>query len=117
MADKKNFIALKVQVDKLDISKLVNVTSSLNILKAKADDLNVGKLKSFPSDLKKLNSVVDNEVVKNIKFNTLKAKVKNLEKKIPDATTLIHINQCNTDKQNLEKKIGDVDKKYQIQVV
>ena len=39
----------------------------------------------------------------------------NLEKKIPDGTTLIHINQYNTDKQNLEKKIGDVDKKkYQI---
>ena len=31
--------------------------------------------------------------------------------KIPDATTIIHINQYNTDKQNLEKKIGDVDKK------
>ena len=28
-----------------------------------------------------------------------------------DATTLIHINQYNTGKQNLEKKIGDVDKK------
>ena len=41
----------------------------------------------------------------------------NLRKKIPDATTLIHINQYNTDKQNLEKKIGDVDKKYLIQVV
>ena len=42
----------------------------------------------------------------------------NLEKKIPDAATLIHINQHNTHKQNLEKKIGDVDKKkYQIQVV
>ena len=25
--------------------------------------------------------------------------------------TLIQVNQCNTDKQNLEKKIGDVDKK------
>ena len=45
------------------------------------------------------------------KFNTLKTKVNSLEKKIPDATTLIHINQYNTDKQNLEKKFGDVDKK------
>ena len=27
---------------------------------------------------------------------TLKTKVNSLEKKIPDATTLIHINQCNT---------------------
>ena len=50
-----------------------------------------------------------NEVVKNTKFNTLKTTVNNLEKKIPDATTLIHINQYNTDKQNLEKKIEIVD--------
>ena len=28
----------------------------------------------------------------------------NLEKKIPHATTLIHVNQYNADKQNLEKK-------------
>ena len=48
-------------------------------------------------------------VVKNTKFNTLKTKVNNSEMKIPDATTLIHINQYNKDKQNLEKK--DVDKK------
>ena len=41
----------------------------------------------------------------------LETKVNSLEKKIPDATTLIHINQYNTDKQNLDKKIGDVDKK------
>ena len=34
-----------------------------------------------------------------------------LQKKTPDVTTLIHINQYNTDKQNLKKKIGDVDKK------
>ena len=49
-------------------------------------------------------SDVDNEVIKNTKFNPLKAKVNNLDKKIPDATILIHINQYNTDKQNLEKK-------------
>ena len=28
------------------------------------------------------------------------------------ATNLIHINHYNTNKQNLEKKIGDGDKKY-----
>ena len=44
-------------------------------------------------------------------FNTLKSKVNNLEKKMFDATTLSHKNQYNTDKQNLEKKIGGVDKK------
>ena len=42
--------------------------------------------------------------LKTQKFNTLKTKVNNLEKKIPDATTLIHINQCNTDKQTLDRK-------------
>ena len=34
--------------------------------------LDVGKLKSIPVELKKLSDVVDNEVVKNTKFNTLK---------------------------------------------
>ena len=68
-------------------------------------------MKTVPIDYKKLSDVVDNEAVKNTKFITLNTKVNNLKKKIPDATALIHINQYNTDKQTLEKKIGDVDKK------
>ena len=60
--------------------------------------------------MEKLSDVVDNEVVKNTNFKTLKIKVNNLDKKIPDATTLIHINQCNTDKQNLVKKNRDKKK-------
>ena len=111
MAAKKDFIALKAEVDKLDINKLVNVPTSLNNSKTKVDDLDVFKLKSVPIDVKKLSDVVDNNVGNNTKFNTLKTKVNNLEKKIPDATTLIHINQYNTGKQNLEQKIGDVGKK------
>ena len=102
---------MKSEVDKLDIKNLVNIPSSLNNLKIKGDDLDVGKLKTVPIDLKKLTDVVDNEIVRNMKFNTLKIKVHNLEKKVPDAATLIHINQYNTDKQNVEKKIGDVYKK------
>ena len=38
-------------------------------------------------------------------LNILKTKVNN------DATTLIHVSQYRTDKQNLEKKIRDADKK------
>ena len=49
-------------------------------------------------------------VVKNTKFNTLKTKVNNLEKKIPDVTILVPINQLNTDKQT-NKKIRDVDER------
>ena len=103
LADKKDFIGLKAEFDKLDINKLTNVSTSLNNLKTKVDDLDVGKLKIVPVALKKLSDAVDNEVLKNTKFNTLKTKVNNLGKKISDATTFIHINQYNTDKQNLEK--------------
>ena len=39
---KKDFIALKAEFDKLDINKLVNVTTSLNNLKTKVDQLDVG---------------------------------------------------------------------------
>ena len=44
LAAKKDFIALKAEVNKLDISKLVNVLTSLNNLKTKVDDTDVGKL-------------------------------------------------------------------------
>ena len=94
---------MKFEVNKLDINILTNVPTSLDNLKAKVDDLGVRKLKTVPVDLKKLSDVVNNEVVKNTKSNTLKTKINNLEKKTPDATTLIHISQYNTDKQNLEK--------------
>ena len=112
LSAKKDFIAWKAEVDKLDINKLLSLPTSLNNLKTNEDDSDVDKLKTVPVDLKSLSDVVDNEVVKNTKCNTLKIKVNNLEKKIPDETTLIHINQHNTDKQNLEKKTGYVDKIY-----
>ena len=52
LATKKDFIALKAEVDKLDINKLTKIPTSLNDLKTKADDLDVGKLKTFPVDIK-----------------------------------------------------------------
>ena len=66
---------MKAEVDQLHINKHVNVQVSLNNFKAKVVDLDVGKLKSVPVELKKLCDVVDNEVVKNKKFNTVEAKV------------------------------------------
>ena len=71
---------MKAEVDKLDIKKLINVRTSLSNIKTKVDDLEVGKLKTVHVDLKKLSDVVDNELIKNTKFNTIKAKVNNLEK-------------------------------------
>ena len=101
---------MKVEVDKPDINKLVNVLVSLNNLKTKVNDLDFGKLKNVLADLKKVSDLLDYKVVNKTKLDTLKANVNNLDKKIPDATILIHINQYNTDKQNLEQKSKDVDK-------
>ena len=72
---------MKAEVDKLEGNKLVNVSTSLNNLKTKVDVLDVGNLKTVPIYLKKISDVVDNEVAKNTKFNTVKTKVNNLEKK------------------------------------
>ena len=52
-----------------------------------------------------------NEVVKSTEFNTLKTKVNKLDKNVPEVTILIHVNQYNTDKQNLEKKMEMLIKK------
>ena len=62
---------MKAEADGLDTNKLVNVKTSLNNLKIKADDLKL-ELKTIPEDLTKLNDLVDNEVFKTTKFNTLK---------------------------------------------
>ena len=95
---------MRPEADQLDINKLVNVSTSLNNLRIEVDDLDVSKLKIVPVDLKKLINVVDNEFVIKTKFNTQYTKVNNFDKKIPNATILIHINQYNTDKQNVAKK-------------
>ena len=95
---------MRPEADQLDINKLVNVSTSLNNLRIEVDDLDVSKLKTVPVDLKKLINVVDNEFFIKTKFNTQNTKVNNFDKKIPNATILIQINQYNTDKQNLEKK-------------
>ena len=54
----------------------------MNNLKTKVDDLDVGILKTVCVGLKRLSDLIDNEVVKNTKFNTLKTKANSLKKKI-----------------------------------
>ena len=102
---KRDFVALKAEVDKLDNNKLINAPNGLNNLKTKVDDLDVDMLKTFPVDLEKVSYILSKELAKNTLYNTLNIKVNNLESKIPDPTTLIHINEYNTDKQKLEKKM------------
>ena len=105
----KKCVALKAEIEKLDINKLAIVPTSLNNLKISIYDLDVGKLKTAPVDLKKLSDLVS-KVVKNTKFKTLNTKVNELEK-IPVESNLTQTNQYNTDKKNLEKKLKMLRKK------
>ena len=104
----------ELKLKKLGINKKVHVTTSFNNVKTNIDDLDVGKLKTVPVDLKQINHVVKNEVVKNTEFITLTTKVNKSDKKIPDATALIHINQCSTDTENLDKKLEMSIKKLDV---
>ena len=90
--------------DKLNVDKVVNAPTGLNNFSKEVNNLDFGKLKAAPVNLEKLIDLLSKKVLKNTKFNPLNMKVNNLEKKIPDASTLIQINQYNIDKQSLEKK-------------
>ena len=82
LATKSDFIALKAEIDKLNI--LVNVQTGFNNLKTNIVELGVGKLKSIPIDFKKLSDVVSKEVVENTEFDKLNTKVNSLGINVPD---------------------------------
>ena len=85
-----------------DVSSFASKTN-LPALKSKVDKIDVDKLKTVPDDLAKLSNVVKNEVVKKTDFsaddyvkktkfsgdiNSLDDKIDNVEKKIPDVSSL-----------------------------
>ena len=78
---KTNLACLKIEVDKLDIDKLVPI----------------------PAALSKLSNVVKNDVVKKTVYNKLVAKVDNI-----DTSDFLLKTKYNTDKTELENKIPDV---------
>ena len=53
--DKRELIASKSRMDKLDINKLVCVPTGSNNLKRKAYDLDFHKLRTVPMDFKRLS--------------------------------------------------------------
>ena len=69
----------------------------------------------FCKNSKKLNDLVSKVYVKKTVHSKLNMKVNG--KKIIDVSALIQTNWYNTDNQNLEVKIGDIDKKYLALVV
>ena len=77
---KTNLANLKIEVDKLDIEKLVTI----------------------PVDLSKLSDVVKNDVVKKAVYNKLVAKIDTI-----DISDFVLKTKYNTDKTELENKIPD----------
>ena len=82
---KSDLASLKAEVDEIDIDKLNTDPDDLSNLKSKVDKLNIDKLAPVPVDLSKLSNVVKTDVVKK---NAYKAKIKNIEDKMPDITNL-----------------------------
>ena len=79
--------------------------SNLANLKTEVDELDIDKLTPVLNDLAKLSNVVKNDVVKKTEYDKLVAKVNNI-----DTAGFVLKTTCDTDKQDLEKKISDVGK-------
>ena len=83
--------------------------TDLASLKTKVDDLDKDKIKTVPADLSKLCNVMDNDVVKKTGYGKLVIKVSAIDTKVP--TGLVNKTQYDSDKQGLEKKIKNIDRK------
>ena len=77
--------SFKSDVDKLDMDKLKNLPSSLSNFEREVDKLDVDILVPVPVDLSKPSDVIKKDFVKKDVYNT---KIKNIEDKIFDITSL-----------------------------
>ena len=100
---KRNLANLKIEVDKLDIDKLVPVPVDLSKLSdvVKKD---VVKKTVYDKSVGKVNSIDTIRFVLKTKYDTDKSE---LEKKVPNLTDLVKKTRCT----ELENKIPDVSNK------
>ena len=82
-----------------------NVPTNLNNLKSKVYKLDVDRLVPVPVDLSKLSGVLTNDVVKKDVYN---AKIKNIEDKIPDITSLATNTTINAKINEVKKEIPSI---------
>lgn len=78
-------------ISKLDVEKLV-----------------IDKLETAPNDLSKLNNVIDNDVLKNTRYDELLEKVKTFD--AIDTSALVKKFDCNTKSKEIEQEIPEHDK-------
>ena len=94
--EKTDLANWRSNVYKLDIDKLI--LTNLSNLKSNVDKLDVDKLVTVPVDLSRLRDVVKNDFVRKDVFHT---KIKDIENKIPNTTTL-------ASKATLNAKINEI---------
>ena len=81
------------------------ITSNLDSLKIEIDKLNIDKLLPVPAILHKLSDAVKNDVVKKTVYDKLVVQVNDI-----DISGFVLKSEYETDKSDLEKNISDVDK-------
>ena len=84
-AKKTDLASLRSNVDRLDADEWKTIPDDLSNLKSKVDKLDLVQLAPVPIDLSKLSNIVKNDIVKKDAYN---AKIKNIEYKIRDITSL-----------------------------
>ena len=98
--------ATKLKIDIKNISHVDNssfaLKTNLAALKTEVDKLGIDKLVPVPVDLSKLSDVVKNDVVKKTEYDKLVAKVNNI-----DTSGFVLKTKYDTDKLELENKIPD----------
>ena len=84
----------------LDNDKLEQVPNDLSSLKSKVDESDITKLKTTPVDLSKLKGVVNNNVLKETKYDGLVKKIN-----VNDISRLIKKRDYNTKIKDIEDEI------------
>ena len=84
----------------LDNDKLEQVPNDLSSLKSKVDESDITKLKTTPIDLSKLKGVVNNNVLKETKYDGLVKKIN-----VNDISRLIKKRDYNTKIKDIEDEI------------
>ena len=92
-------------VTHVDVSSFA-LKTNLDNLKIEVDKLEITKLTPAPDDLAKLSNVVKNDVVKKTQYDKLVEKVDNI-----DTAGFVLKTTYDANKSDLEKKINDADKK------
>ena len=85
------------------LTKFDLVISKLDVKK-----LDIDKLETASNDLSKLNNVIDNDVLKNTRYDELLEKVKTFD--AIDTSALVKKFDCNTKSKEIEQEIPEHDK-------